>query len=130
MVGQGVKQESPTASISTSYEETKPKTKGQKTKKTVGDAPILTPNNSENKPSILYKIQILSTDNPVENEPILAEARPLGEITSEYLEAKKVYRHMLGDFTERTIALDILRKAKANGFPQAFLVKYVNGKRQ
>jgi WD40-like Beta Propeller Repeat len=130
MVGQGAKQELPTASASTSYEEIKPKTKGQKTKKTVSETPVSTQNESQNPPSIFYKIQILSTDNPVEKEPILAEARPLGDITSEYLTSKKVYRHMLGDFPERTIALDILRKAKANGFPQAFLVKYVNGKRQ
>ncbi len=129
MVGQLPPGERATASASMTYEEPdteKPAPKLPKKSVTKTGQPT----NETAKSGIFYRIQILSTDKPAESEPAVSEARALGTVSSEWFEAKHVFRHHLGDFPDRTIALDILRKAKANGYPQAFLVKIVDGKRQ
>jgi hypothetical protein len=127
-VGQIAKKENTTASLSLDYTENKssayPKSTKNKTNPTTAN-----PAKTEQS-GVVFKIQILSSKFPADSETEVAAARDYGEVSSEWFENKKVYRHLLGDFYDRTIALDVLRKVKNGGYPQAFLVKYVNGKRQ
>lgn len=132
-VGQLPPGEIASASISTTYEEATPENKPKKSSpksSAKARAEVGASSSPAPKGAVFYRIQILSTDQKAENEPSVSEARALGEVTSEWFESKRVYRHLLGDFPDRTIALDVLRKVKSNGFPQAFLVKYIDGKRQ
>ena len=121
----------PTASVSTTYVPPKKQFPKEKTVQKGAEKPISQPVASpKTGGEIAYKIQLIASDRKAENEPLVAEARPLGEVSSEWMEAKKLYRIMLGEWAERPKALEVLRQVKAHGFPQAFLVKYVDGVRQ
>lgn len=97
--------------------------------------PKNTPKTDKPKPAVTsanvrYKIQILAyeqLDNAYRMR--LARVQDLGNFDTEYLADKQMTRVLIASFDSYEAASTTLRKVKDRAFPDAFIVRYENGKR-
>lgn len=76
-----------------------------------------------------YKVQLTVVLNYNEAHSSYQKMQELGRLDTEYIISKKWIRVLLADFFSIADATEIVRQAQINGFPEAFVVKYVNGRR-
>ena len=77
-----------------------------------------------------YKIQLIASKSVSPEQDIFNQVRELGgKLTKEHVIIKGTNRIMLGDFMEENEARLALKKIKKLGFEDAFIVKYIQGKR-
>ena len=76
-----------------------------------------------------YKVQISTATQYDEQDSQFNSVRHLGRMDTEYIAAKNWTRVLLADFYSLREAKTIMERARASGFPEAFVVKYRNGKR-
>jgi hypothetical protein len=81
---------------------------------------------TEDRESLIYRIQILSTTKPVGNYEVTISDKKYQ--TYEYI-YKGVYRTTIGEFKTWTEAVKTQRLCRQNGYDQAFVVAFFNNER-
>ena len=76
-----------------------------------------------------YKVQLIAIKTFDENQSRYDQVKGLARFDTEYIVRKKVTRVLLADFFSEEEAMSMMRQAKSNGFPDAFVVKYEDGER-
>lgn len=76
-----------------------------------------------------FKVQICSVSKFNSQNSSFSGVKTLGNLDTEYLSSRNLTRVLLGTFKSRFQAEEASRKAKAMGFPGAFVVEYFNGQR-
>jgi hypothetical protein len=76
---------------------------------------------------VYYKVQIISVGTFDKNDPDLQTAVKLGQLSTEYIVEKDVYRLLIGEYLKLSDAEVLLQKLKSAGFRDAFIVKYKHG---
>ncbi len=76
-----------------------------------------------------YKIQLIAVTHHNPNHPRYKKVRKLGDLQTEDVPGKKLVRVLMGDFFSREEAEEVLQKIREGGFPDAYIVKYRDGKR-
>ena len=75
--------------------------------------------------AIHYRVQIEAINDADTNVPKYDFAKQFGELASEFIEKKGLYRMMIGPFYDKNQANDVAREMRTSGaFPQAYVVKY------
>ena len=76
---------------------------------------------------VYYKVQIISVGAFDKNDPDLQEAVRLGQLSTEYIVEKDVFRLLIGEASDLSSAELLVHKLKSAGFRDAFIVKYQHG---
>ncbi len=76
-----------------------------------------------------YKVQLTVVLNYDEAHSTYQKMQKVGRLDTEYIIEKKWMRVLVADFFTIPDATEVVRQAQINGFPEAFVVKYVNGRR-
>ena len=77
-----------------------------------------------------YKIQLTVVLKFDENHSSYNRMKEYGRLDTEYIIEKEWIRVLVADFFTISEAREVMRQAQINGFPEAFLVKYVDGIRK
>ncbi len=78
---------------------------------------------------IYYKIQLIAVTRHNPRHPRYKAVIGLGELQTENVPGKKVVRVLMGDYFSEEDAKAALRQIRESGFPDAFIVKYRDGRR-
>lgn len=78
---------------------------------------------------VYYKVQIAAMKNFKENDPRYDRFLSAGDIQTEYLLDKGLYRVLIGSFFNLEDAKRVREQARSGGYQQAFVVKYQDGQR-
>ncbi len=78
---------------------------------------------------VYYKVQISTAGTFNESDPMFDSLKGLGLFHTEKIEAKGWIRILLSEYPNLREAREIVEEARISGFPEAFIVKYRNGKR-
>lgn len=78
---------------------------------------------------VYYKVQISTATTFDEYNRMFDNIRDLGNLQTESISAKNWTRILLAEYYSLNDARQVMDDSRANGFPQAFVVKYRNGKR-
>lgn len=81
------------------------------------------------KPQTLFKIQIAAVSKFEAGSPAYRLVEPYGQVGTEYLEDRKLYRVMVGDFNTIEEANQALPRIREAGFKNAYVVRYKDGQR-
>lgn len=76
-----------------------------------------------------YKVQLIAVAKFNENDKIYEDLLTLGDLETEYLTDRGIYRVLIAAFLTPEEAKQVRSTARNGGFPNAFLVKYEDGKR-
>lgn len=76
-----------------------------------------------------YKVQLMAIKEFEENSPKYQKLAMVGDIETEYLLQKGIYRVLLAAYLSPQAAKQAQAKARTMGFPDAFIVKYEDGRR-
>ncbi|MEM9931213.1 MAG: SPOR domain-containing protein, partial [Bacteroidota bacterium] len=80
-------------------------------------------------PPVAYRIQISAASSFDPNDGKFEAIRTVGNLQSEPIPGKKLFRITVGFFTTKAAAKEALNTVQRNGFPSAFAVRYDNGER-
>ncbi len=84
---------------------------------------------AERHVGIYYKVQLIAVTKHNPHHPRYKAVLGLGELQTESVPGKKVVRILMGDYFSEEEAKAALRQIRESGFPDAFVVKYRDGKR-
>ncbi len=76
-----------------------------------------------------YKVQLIAVTRHNPNHPRYKYVRNFGDLQTEQVPGKKLVRVLMGDYFSVEDAEDALRQIQEGGFPDAYIVKYRDGKR-
>jgi tetratricopeptide (TPR) repeat protein/cell division septation protein DedD len=76
-----------------------------------------------------YKIQLLAVSKFNANDKIYQDLLQLGDLETEYLTDRGIYRVLISAFLSPEEAKQMQQTAQGRGFPNAFVVKYQDGMR-
>lgn len=76
-----------------------------------------------------YKVQLIAVAKFNENDKIYEDLLTLGDLETEYLTDRGIYRVLISAFLTAEEAKQVRSTARSNGFPNAFIVKYEDGMR-
>lgn len=76
-----------------------------------------------------YKVQLVAVAKFNENDKVYEDLLTLGDLETEYLTDRGIYRVLLSAFLSPEEAKQVRATARNSGFPNAFIVKYENGGR-
>lgn len=86
--------------------------------------------NLETQTGPFYRVQIEAVPYSRLEDSKYDYARKFGTLTSEWVEEKKIYRILVGDFPDKKKAMEIAKNMREKPeFVQAFIVRYLNGRR-
>ncbi|MEM8908265.1 MAG: hypothetical protein AAGD05_10505, partial [Bacteroidota bacterium] len=90
---------------------------------------LVTPENTPTYQGVYFKVQLTVVIDFYPNHSSYTGVKTMGRLDTEFLPAKNWTRVLLADFFTLGDARNAMIKAHQMGFPEAFLVKYRNGKR-
>jgi len=82
-----------------------------------------------NYSGVYYRVQVRAVDFYDPNSSMFTPISGYGVLHSEYLEQKGLTRVLVGDYSTLDEAKQMMESIRGSGFPDAFLVKYRNGRR-
>jgi hypothetical protein len=79
---------------------------------------------------VYFKVQLEAIETYVQSDTKYQSAQGQGILIAEPIANASLQRILIGNFREKTDAIEVAKKMRSSGqFPQAFVVKYHNGKR-
>lgn len=78
---------------------------------------------------VYFKVQVSTAEFFNESDPLFDSIRMLGQFHTEYIKQKGWTRILVSEFFSLREAKVVMEKARTAGFPEAFVVKYRNGRR-
>ena len=90
--------------------------------------PAPAPVRSQARPATHYRIQIEARGEFVPEHRRYAGVREFGELSSDYVEGKGLYRVLVGEFEQLGAARAQLKLVRANGWRNAFVARFEDGR--